>query len=168
MGQPDPFPPPAPPFAVDPALAGRDRSVYLADMTEFDVQMGPWQFGKGELGDGKRTPIRVRGKPYEKGLGVHPWDLKTTRVCYAPGGKAKTLSGGAGLNDYEFEAHGPVVFAVLGDGRELWRSAPLNRAGGPVRCAVDVRGVKGLELRAASQGGHFGAHAVWLDPVLEK
>ncbi|HJZ53665.1 MAG TPA: NPCBM/NEW2 domain-containing protein [Gemmataceae bacterium] len=162
------FPPAVPPFAADPALAGPNRSVYLADMTEFGVQLGPWAFGKGELGDGKQTPIRLKDRLYPKGLSVHPWERQSTRVCYALGGQAKTLRGGVGLNDHEHEAHGPVMFAVFGDGKELWRSPPINRASGPVWFELDVRGVKVLDLRASSQGGYWAAHAVWLDPLLEK
>jgi hypothetical protein len=158
----------AAPFEVDPLLEQPDRPVYLADMTEFGVRMGPWKFGKGELGDGAKTPIKVRDVLAEKGLSVHPHDRGTTRVYYALGGKAETLAGAAGLNDHTHEASGPVVFVVAGDGRELWRSAPVTRAGGPASFRVDVRGVKVLELRATAQGGHFGTHAVWIDPVIEK
>src|SRR5262249_60319423 len=103
------FPPAVPPFAADPALAGPNRSVYLADMTEFGVQLGPWAFGKGELGDGKQTPIRLKDRLYPKGLSVHPWERQSTRVCYALAGQAKTLRGGGGLKDPRHDAPGPVT-----------------------------------------------------------
>lgn len=157
-----------PPFAVDPRLEADARPVYLADMQEFAVRMSPWTFGKGELGDGARTPIRVGGTPAPKGLSVHPNTQFATRAAYALGGKAGTLVGAAALNDYASEAWSPVVFVLAGDGRELWRSGPVNRASGPAAFRVDVTGVKVLELRAIGLGGHIGAHAVWVDPRIER
>jgi DNA-directed RNA polymerase subunit RPC12/RpoP len=153
------------PFDVDPLLEQPNRPVYLADMQEFGVQMGPWRFGKGELGDGANTAIKVKGEPALKGLSVHPRDRAATRVAYALGGRAVTLAGAAGLND---ETLAPVVFKVIGDGRELWKSEPTTRASGPAQFLVDVRGVQVLELRAITLGSHLNAHAVWVDPVIEK
>ena len=158
----------APPFEVDPLMEQADRPVYLADMQEFGVQMGPWRLGKGELGDGARTPIKVNGTLSPKGLSVHPSDRAATRAAYALGGRAVTLSGAAALNDFTSEAWSPVVFTIVGDGLELWRSAPVTRARGPASFRVNVTGVKVLELRAILLGAHIGAHAVWVDPVIEK
>src|SRR5262249_29629186 len=95
-------PQPAPPSTTveaDPLLESPDRPVYLADMAEFDVRMGPWKFGKGELGNGAGTPIRVGKVHAQKGLSVHPGDQSTTSVSYALGGKATTLVGAAALAD---------------------------------------------------------------------
>jgi hypothetical protein len=157
-----------PPFEFDPLLQEPAPPVYLADMSEFGVRMGPWRFGKGELGDGASSPIKVNGTPVPKGLSVHPREGVATRVAYALGGRAVTLAGAAALNDYRSEALGTVVFTIVGDGRELWRSGPVNRASGPARFRVDVTGVKVLELRAILSGSHLHAHAVWVDPVIEK
>jgi hypothetical protein len=157
-----------PPFEIDPLLEEPAPPVYLADMSEFGVRMGPWRFGKGELGDGAGSPIRVNGTPGPKGLSVHPREGVATRVAYALGGRAVTLAGAAALNDYGSEAWGTVVFTIVGDGRELWRSGPVNRASGSARFRVDVSGVKVLELRAILSGAHLHAHAVWVDPVIEK
>jgi endo-alpha-N-acetylgalactosaminidase len=132
------------------------------------VKMGPWTFGRGEHSGGSGTPIKVNGEIARKGLGVHPPDNGATRVAYALGGKAVTLAGAAALNDYAAEALSPVVFTIVGDGRELWRSGAVNRATGPARFRVDVTGVKVLELRALQAGSHLHAHAVWIDPVIEK
>lgn len=156
------------PFDVDPLLEKPDRPVYLADMQEFGVQMGPWRLGKGEIGDSTRTPIKVRERLAPKGLGAHPSDRQTTRVCYALGGRAEALAGSAGLNDGTYTAWDAVVFTVVGDGRELWRSKKLTRESGSEEFNIDVSGVKVLELRATAQGSHLGMHAVWIDPVIEK
>jgi hypothetical protein len=157
-----------PTLSVDPLLEVSTRPVYLADMREFDVRMGPWQLGKGHLGDPGHTPLVIRGKPAPKGLGVSPWDRNTTHLSYALGGKAEILSGAVGLNDHQVETYDPVVFAVVGDGKELWRSGAITRATGPETFRIDVRGVKLLELIVTAQGRHNAAHAVWIDPVIEK
>ena len=157
-----------PPFDVDPLLEKPDRPVYLADMKEFAVRMGPWQFGKGELGNGAKTPIKVKGVAAEKGLSVHPSDRAATRVAYALGGKATALAGKVGLSDPDPVAWDPVVFVVVGDGKELWRSGPIKGDTGPQSFRADVTGVKVLELRAVATGSHYGAHAAWVDPVIEK
>lgn len=158
----------ASPFEVDPLLEADARPVYLADMKEFAVRMSPWQFGKGELGDGAQTPIRVKGALASKGLSVHPNNQFATRAAYALGGKATILVGAAALNDYANEAWSPVVFVIVGDGREVWRSRPVNRASGPESFRLVVSGVKVLELRAIGLGVHIGAHAVWVDPHIER
>jgi hypothetical protein len=136
-----------PPFAVDPLLEQPVRAVYLADMKEFGVRMGPWPLGKGELGNGPHPALQIRGERAFKGLGVSPWDKAATRVAYALGGKATTLSGRVALNDCDVETYAPVVFKIVGDGRELWKSGPTTQSGGPTAFKVDVRGVKVLELR---------------------
>jgi hypothetical protein len=163
----------APPFEVDPLLERPDRPVYLADMSEFGVVSGPWPFTKGGLGNptGPQPtgdPIKVNGTEALKGLSMHPGDNQTTRAAFALGGRASELRGTVALNDDPGDAFSPVVFAVVGDGRELWRSVPINRARGPESFRVDVRGVQVLELRVTAQGSHFRAHAVWVDPVITK
>ncbi len=156
------------PFTVDPVLDNSNGPVYLADMTEFGVETGPWPFSKGELGDPERKAIKVKGVVSPKGLSMHPWDRQTTRACYSLGGKASKIRGTVALNDSDPDAWDPVVFTLVGDRKELWKSAPIKRATGPESFNVSVRGVKVLELRATAQGSHWGAHAVWIDPVLEK
>jgi hypothetical protein len=163
----DPLALPAPPFEVDPALRSPARPVYLADMTEYGTVAGPWPFTKGNLGNPARDPIKLKGVVARKGLSMHPSDLQTTRAAYALGGKAAELTGSVGLNDQPGEALAPVVFTVVGDRKELWRSGPIERFTGPEAFRVDVRGVKVLELRATAQGSHIGAHAVWADPKVE-
>ena len=137
-----------PPFDIDPLLEKPARPVYLADMQEFGVRTGPWRFGKGELGNGANTPIKLKGTVAEKGLSAHPADRAATRVASALGGKAATLTGTVALSDSNPDAPDPVVFVIVGDRKELWRSNPIKRATGPESFRVDVTGVKVLELRA--------------------
>ena len=59
-----------------------------------------------------------------------------------------------------------AVFEVLGDGKRLWESAPVRRAGEPQQCRVAVEGVDVLELRVRAEGSYWSLHAVWLEPRL--
>jgi hypothetical protein len=158
----------APPFEADPLLERSGWPVHLADLSEFGAVAGPWPFTKGGLGNPTRDPIRVKGTIAAKGLSMHPNDRHTTRAAFAIGGRASALRGSVALNDSQPDASDPVIFQVVGDGKELWRSRPIKRATGPEVFRVNVRGVKVLEVRATTQGAHWGAHAVWVDPALEK
>jgi hypothetical protein len=159
-----------PPFEVDPKLAGEWTEVYLSDMTEFDVQMGPWKFGKnGVLGDSKDTAIAVGTKKFAKGLGMHPTLNRAVRVRYAMGKKATKFVASVALNEYPTPCPGQVTFEVLGDNKVLWTSKPIQQRGDVQECKVDVSGVSILELRVTVTGTEWNAHAVWLDPkVLKK
>ena len=105
--------------------------------------------------------LQVGGQFFERGLfahapAKHEWDLarqwQRFRTAY-------------GVQDGH---EGSVVFVVLGDGRELHRSAVVrDHTLGKVE--VDVRGVDVLEL--AVEDGGDGAHSdwgVWISPELGK
>lgn len=172
---PNPNPPwqepvePAPRISADPKLEGAWDKVYLADLAEFDVKMGPWPFAKnGTTGHpDKPVPIEVAGVRYPKGLSVHPPQGGASSVKYALGGRAGTLVGACGFNEYE-QPPAPVNFQILGDGRVLWETKPMKKWREAVPFRVDVRGVATLELRAHAAGFPIHSHAVWLDPHLLK
>jgi hypothetical protein len=158
-----------PPFQVDPKLAGEWTEVYLSDMTEFDVQMGPWKFGKnGVIGDPKDTVIAVGVKKFPKGLGMHPTANRAVRVRYALGKQAAKFVASVALNEYPTPARGLVTFEVLGDNKVLWKSKPIQARGDVQDCMVDVSTVSILELRVTVTGNEWNAHAVWLDPRVLK
>jgi hypothetical protein len=159
-----------PPFQVDPKLTGEWTEVYLSDMTEFDVQMGPWKFGKnGVLGDPKDTAIAVGIKKFAKGLGMHPTLNRAVRVRYALGKQAAKFVASVALNEYPTPCPGQVTFEVLGDNKVLWTSKPIQQRGDVQECKVDVSGVSILEVSVKVTGTEWNAHAIWLDPkVLKK
>lgn len=83
---------------------------------------------------------------------------------YDLGGKWQSFSGSACLLD---KGYGPVEATILGDGRELWKSATL-KAGDAKPFKVDVRGVDKLTLRIQGKGGISGAWGAWAEPTLER
>jgi hypothetical protein len=147
-------------WVFDEARASR---VYLADLTEADFRKGPWDLGKGGLGDPGRSPIRVGGRNSPKGLGTHPDCSVTYRLKKA----GLVFRSEVAIDDSgRADRAGPITFEVLGDGKVLWRSRAIFVRGETDECAVDVRDVDALELRVSVAGTNFRAHAVWLEPHL--
>jgi hypothetical protein len=163
---------PAAPFASDPALAAAGARVFLSDMSEYGWKRGPdnWSFGKnGSVGNGANPAarIRVNGVDYPRGLGMHPPVNTFTRVCYALGKRAKSLKGAVGIAEDEAVTPSPTRFALLGDGKLLWRSDAVRAQKVKEDFQVDVSDVEVLELRTyVEKGNNFGAHAAWLDPFV--
>jgi hypothetical protein len=158
-----------PPFKVDPKLEGKWTEVFLSDLQEFDVLMGPWKFGKnGVIGDSKDTPIAVGKKKSSKGLGMHPTVIHPVRVRYALGKQAAKFEAAAALNEYPTPCPGEVTFEILGDNKVLWTSKPIQARGDIGECKIDVSTVSILELRVTVKGSDWNAHAVWLEPRLLK
>ncbi|MHC4503614.1 MAG: PA14 domain-containing protein, partial [Planctomycetota bacterium] len=60
----------------------------------------------------------------------------------------------------------PMTFKVLGDGKVLWASPPVQDRGMARECRVDVSGVSKLELVVECPGYEGKAHAVWVEPRL--
>jgi hypothetical protein len=110
------------------------------------------------------SPLLDSGKIYATGLFAHA----PSRYVYHLGGKWKTLRGEAGLHTaFQGYAYG-VVFVIKTDGKEVFRSAAINRSTHP-SYNLDLTGVKTLELiveKATDQnGGNWG---LWLDPTLSR
>jgi hypothetical protein len=165
--QPQADPAPVQPTAPGGQVVPLQAKHFLSDLSEFDVKAGPWPFFKdGKTGADGKIPIVVNGTSSPRGLAMHPPDLKFAAVKYRLGKQAAQLKAVVALNDSANRVLSAAIFEVLGDGRSLWKSAPVSKAGQSQECAVDVSGVEVLELRVHSTGSHFGLHAVWVDPHL--
>ena len=107
--------------------------------------------------------LSMKGQPYASGVGMPT----NSEIEFEVAGPYETFAALAGVDDEYTGAEGAVEFVVLGDGRELWRSAPVKKADGPVPVKVDVKGVRRLTLRvrrAGTEGGRI--HADWVDARL--
>jgi len=145
---------------------------YLTDMQEFDVKMGPWGFGKhGVIGTVVYSEIRLGTQAFPHGLGMVPPAKGYSSVKYRLEKKYDTFVSAAMIDGHGGQvkaAVSPLVFGVAGDGKLLWRSAPVRLAEKVQGCRINVRRVDVLELRVYCPGAYEGAHAAWLDPyVLE-
>jgi hypothetical protein len=149
------------------SLFAKGPRVYLADLLEFDVKNGPWQFTKiGNVGDNLH-PIQVNGVVSPKGLGMHPPNAPDWAAArYRLNKEAAVFRAAVALNDTANDMRSTAVFEVYGDGELLWRSKPVARPHRPQQCKVDVLGVDVLELRVRARGSYWGLHAVWVEPRL--
>ena len=156
-------------WVTEPAfIDDEDKRIYLSDLSEFNVKEppDPWRLGKnGLLGDTDRKRIVVNGKLALKGLCTHP---NATTPCGASWRiePAETFQALVGIND-SAQSPSEIVFEVLGDGKLLWKSAPVKEPGKLQDCRVSVRNVSILELKAATAPfKNQWAHAVWIDPYI--
>jgi hypothetical protein len=110
--------------------------------------------------------ITVNGKKYPKGLGLHANDPPAT-ATYRLSHTASVFRATVAFNDSnEGQVTGPTRFEVYGDGKLLWKSKAITTYKQTDDCLVDVTGVDVLELRVGHTGSGYGAHSVWLDPIL--
>jgi hypothetical protein len=132
-------------------------------------------FGVGRFGT-TGVAIRVRGQTYPRGLAIHPpADATPARLIYDLDGGWTRFTAQAAINDTsDFVVqgrrgnHSPLVFVVLGDGRELWRSREINTGDAPQPFDVAITGVRRLELRVDIAGVFHCCQSVWLDPALSR
>jgi hypothetical protein len=153
---------------------------YLCDLRETDSLVGHGALGKnGDLGydpgDGDRRII-VKGVLAKKGLSMHSREQRfgCSFARYQLDGKYTSFHSVAAANDSVglaniYPGNGmsetPMTFSVVGDGRELWKSHPIQRPGESQPCTVNVTGVRQLEVRVyCDKAG--AAHAVWVDPYV--
>ncbi|MFF3485366.1 glycoside hydrolase family 97 catalytic domain-containing protein [Streptomyces sp. NPDC002701] len=116
--------------------------------------------GERDPGDGGR--LTLRGKSYDKGLGVHA----ASEVVVELNGSYQRFTTVVGIDD-EVAGKGSVAFEVLGDGRSLASTGVLTSADAARGIDVDVRGVQRLTLRVTDGGdGVDSDHADWADARL--
>ena len=105
--------------------------------------------------------LSAGGQFYARGIYAHA----PASHIYDLGGQWSRLSGTAGAAQGKGAS---VVFVVVGDGKELWRSK-MVLAGETAPFDVELRGVKTLELRVEDGGNGNGSDwGVWLDPALSR
>lgn len=144
------------------SLPARVTEVAIADL-RLDAKVGwgrPLQ--NQVLPDGDASVLlEVGGQFFASGLYAHA----PARHALPLRGEWKTLITQYGLQDGHA---GSVVFVVVGDGKELFRSLPV-RDRKVRKQTVNVSGVLMLELRVEDAGdGASSDWAVWLEPRLKR
>ena len=108
------------------------------------------------------------------GLFAHPPASSFSSIAYNVPKGYRELTGTAAIADLPRDPDGqvatgsrtPLTFQVIGDGRILWKSRPLQRSRDKQPFSVDVSGVGKLELRVGCPGFANHAWAIWVDPML--
>ncbi|MBI2191571.1 MAG: NPCBM/NEW2 domain-containing protein [Planctomycetes bacterium] len=102
-------------------------------------------------------PLRLRGKTYPKGLGVHSRAILT----YVLAGQFSRFQSDIGIDD-EVENRGNAAFRVLADGKEIAHQPEVRGGQPPVSLDLDVQGVKKLTLVVDfGKDFHIADHADW-------
>jgi len=141
------------------------RLVYLSDLEPVEVKETPffdlvWHYRRDRSVDG--NPLRVGGKTFRKGLGVHSRCILT----YALDGRFKRFAAVVGLDD-EVGAKGNVDVAVVVDGKKVYERKGLTGRDEPLTVSIPLDGASRLSL-VADFGGEFDIcdHLDWAEARL--
>jgi serine/threonine protein kinase/Leucine-rich repeat (LRR) protein len=157
---------PPPSVAPPPTVPSSNGVVYLDDLPETERKVGQLKLGKHNL-DPFGRPYTWRGKEPAHALMTHPLKDQTAYVSYHIAGLYETFSFVTGIADTSQDgSRNPVLFRVLGDGRELWKSPPLQKVTDEANASISVRDVQELRLEVSCGNNSYHAHAVWLEPRL--
>lgn len=167
--------PPPPPALIETGI------VFLDDMAEtrFELDYGKLgQHGK-TTGDPKQVQrFRLNGVEQQHTLSVHPRISLPGYVDYDLGGRYNRFRATAALNvataqdgltgvrrlGYNGLSRTPVYFRVVGDGKLLWESKPMQRLGESQECDLAIAGIKELHLEASAAREANFAWAFWANP----
>ena len=163
-----------PPAVVGQLLVEDDRLAFLSDLepssappsAPFGDELGmvwPHRVDRSVGGE----PLSAGGRAWPRGIGVHA----PSRVAWKLEGW-KTLRGAVAVDDAarRLSARGSVVFRVLLDGAEAWKSPIVRGGDAPLALPpIDVSKARDLVLEADPTGdGHAGDRADWLGLVLAR
>jgi hypothetical protein len=148
---------------------------FLSDLTELRSSVGHGMFGKrGELSyeipTSGATRIVIKGRPWRRGLSMHPPSDGSATVVYGLEKRYKTLAAAAAIMAHPDHLEGStslLTFEVLGDGKSIWKSPAMQRSDDPREFRVEIGGIDQLELRVDCSGVNHHACAVWLDPRVQ-
>lgn len=143
-----------------PELPERD---YLYFMPESELKHG-W----GMLRE--TFPMSVKGVRSPYALFMHAIANDSPHAAFHLGKRYRRFRGAAAINDSAGAGFsGELTFRVAADGRELWKSQPLQSAGSSQSFDLDVGGVDKIELFVdCSRTDGTSAHSVWIEPRLER
>jgi hypothetical protein len=144
------------------------RVVYLSDLepTRFEFTpwlelQWPWRRDLNVLGG----PLKLRGEPFAKGMGVH----SKSELTYRLDGQYRRFQATVGIDDAA-KGQGSVTFLVLVDGRRVFASDPLTGSSPPLPLPpIDISKADTLTLVVNfAESGNVLDHANWCDAVLVK
>lgn len=109
------------------------------------------------------TPLSVGGRAFAYGIGTHA----NSSFRLVLDGKGEWLDAQVGVDDNAKSERASIVFRVVGDGKEIWKSPVVHWKDAPLLARVNLRGVHRLTLTADDAGdGIDHDHADWCNPVI--
>lgn len=141
------------------------KLVYLSDLKPVELRQTPFLDGTYPLQTDRSAsgrPIRLAGKGYARGLGMH----SRADVTYNLEGKYGNFSATLGIDD-AVGGEGSVIYRVFGDEKLLYESPVVRGGDAPVELKLDVKRVLLLRLEVDyADGGDIADHADWADARL--
>jgi hypothetical protein len=119
--------------------------------------------------DPAHRPV-ILGMEHPHSFQLHPFPGGPSTAVWEVGGRYKRLAGAVAIDDRANGGAGPdtpLVFSVLVDGTEVWKSQPAKRPKQIQEFSVGLEGRSQIELRVDCPGSNYCAHAVWVAPRLE-
>jgi NPCBM/NEW2 domain-containing protein len=143
------------------------RLVFLPDIRPAEVQESssfdtphPFRIDRSQGG----RPLRLGGRVYARGLGVHA----RSALTYALAGSFRSFAVTLGI-DSEVGNGGSVIFRIVGDDKPLYESPVFRGGDEPLPVTVDVSGVLLLRLEVdAAENADVADHADWAEARLLK
>jgi alpha-galactosidase len=110
------------------------------------------------------NPLSIGGKKFVHGLGTH----SISNLYIDLKGSAERFTAVVGVDDEANDPVGSVVFSVLGDDHELYKSKVMKHGMAPEEVDVNLKGIKTLLLTVGDAGdGVYFDHADWADAKIE-
>jgi hypothetical protein len=142
-----------------------DDVVYLSELEPTSYQFEPLLNTKWNwLGDRSVAggPIRLDGREYEHGIGVH----SQCRLTFALNGHYETFAARVGIDD-SVRPRGNVIFSLAADGAVVWTSGPISGRDASRAMSLPVNGFESLSLIVEyGDDLDISDHADWADARL--
>ena len=140
-------------------IVGPRTPVSLGDWVPDAASQDFGELGRNTSLDG--GPLVIGEHTFEKGLGTHA----NSSISYDLLRGFTTFTAVVGVNG---NIAGSVVFSVVCDGEERFKSPIMTSKSEPLPVAVDLRGVNKLQLLVGDGGNGISCdHANWADAVIE-
>ena len=141
--------------ALHRLVEGRGE-LFLADLPYLDLKCGDPNMIHIEL--------HINAVPFQHGVVLHVIENETVKATYAIDKRFRWLTGGVAINDQNDAAQPtPLTYRIVGDGRTLWESPPVQERGKIFPFDVNVSGVNRLELQIDCPGWNGRGHSAFVD-----
>ena len=137
--------------------------------TGYDQPRGFGGFGRGRRGGGipANVPksVALGGVEIKHALSLMPKSDGDATVAFNLDGKYREFRGTAAIMDGD-NPQGAVLFKVFSDGKLIWTSKPMRRAGEFQTCVLRIAKTQALQFQILCKGSNANAHTVWIDPAV--
>ena len=145
--------------------AAQGGVLYLDDLPISDSHVGWGTLGKrGRMGyeaPNGSDVLLFRGNPVKHSLSTHP---DHRRPAFAEIELPVEATPFESILFLAKNSNSPVMFRVLGDGRELFRSPPMSQVGSEFPCRIPLAGVRKLRLEVHAEDLPWNGYTFWVEP----